>query len=77
MNTAYKTIWNTAIGAWVAVSEATRARGKRSTGVRAVRALRFAGPLIAASGFAMTLPAWAACVLTGTTLDCAGVNPGW
>ncbi|MDM0010534.1 autotransporter-associated beta strand repeat-containing protein [Variovorax sp. J22G73] len=77
MNTAYKTIWNAAIGAWVAVSEATRARGKRCTGVRAGRALRFAGPLIAASGFAMTLPAWAACVLTGTTLDCTGVNGGY
>ena len=77
MNTAYKTIWNAAIGAWVAVSEATRSRGKRSTGQRAGRAMRLAGPLIAATGFAMTLPAWAACVLTGTTLDCTGTSGGF
>lgn len=30
MNKSYRTVWNEVLGAWVAVSEATRARGKRS-----------------------------------------------
>lgn len=85
MNTAYKTIWNAAIGAWVAVCETTCARGKPSTtqrsgrrpGSLSGRAPRLAAPLLAAAGFAMTSPAWAACVLAGATLDCAGTNPGW
>jgi outer membrane autotransporter protein len=32
MNTTHRSIWNVALGAWVAVSEITRARGKRSAG---------------------------------------------
>jgi fibronectin-binding autotransporter adhesin len=32
MNTTYRSIWNAALGAWVAVSEITRACGKRSIG---------------------------------------------
>ncbi|MDQ0032879.1 autotransporter-associated beta strand protein [Variovorax boronicumulans] len=77
MNTAYKTIWNAAIGAWVAVSEATCARGKRSTSRRAGRAARLVGPLLAATGFAMTLPAWGACApaapADGDVVSCTGV----
>ncbi|MDP9992880.1 outer membrane autotransporter protein [Variovorax boronicumulans] len=77
MNTAYKTIWNAAIGAWVAVSEATCARGKRSTSRRAGRTARLAGPLLAATGFAMTLPAWSACApaapADGDAVSCTGV----
>ncbi|MDQ0068717.1 outer membrane autotransporter protein [Variovorax boronicumulans] len=77
MNTAYKTIWNAAIGAWVAVSEATCARGKRSTSRRAGRTARLAGPLLAATGFAMTLPAWSACApaapADGAAVSCTGV----
>lgn len=30
MNKSYRTVWNEVLGAWVAVSEATRTRGKRS-----------------------------------------------
>ncbi|MBC7393167.1 MAG: hypothetical protein H7340_07520, partial [Variovorax sp.] len=30
MNTSYRSVWNHALGAWVAVSEVTRSRGKRS-----------------------------------------------
>src|SRR5690349_7464643 len=29
MNKSYRSIWNEALGAWVAASETTRARGKR------------------------------------------------
>jgi autotransporter-associated beta strand protein len=79
MNIAFTTVWNAALGAWVAASELARVRGKRSSsaGTRAGRSARVAGPLLAAAGFAITLPAWAACTLTGSTLDCTGVNPGW
>jgi autotransporter-associated beta strand protein len=79
MNIAFTTVWNAALGAWVAASELARVRGKRSssTRTRAGRAAGMAGPLLAAAGFAMTAPAWAACTLTGSTLDCTGANPGW
>ncbi|MCY1164906.1 outer membrane autotransporter barrel domain protein [compost metagenome] len=36
MNIAHCSLWNSALGAWVAVSEITRARGKRSGGGSAV-----------------------------------------
>jgi autotransporter-associated beta strand protein len=79
MNIAFTTVWNAALGAWVAASELARVRGKRSSSAatRAGPAARVAGPLLAAAGFAMTLPAWAACTLTGSTLDCTGASPGW
>ena len=32
MNTSYRSLWNSALGAWVAVSEISRACGKRSVG---------------------------------------------
>ena len=32
MNKSYRSLWNQALGAWVAVSEVTRARGKRAGG---------------------------------------------
>ncbi|WP_169805051.1 ESPR-type extended signal peptide-containing protein [Variovorax boronicumulans] len=35
MNKSYRSIWNEALGAWVAASETTRARGKRGSVVRA------------------------------------------
>ncbi|WPG41118.1 ESPR-type extended signal peptide-containing protein [Variovorax sp. EBFNA2] len=35
MNKSYRSIWNESLGAWVAASEATRARGKRGSVVRA------------------------------------------
>ncbi|MBU9163744.1 ESPR domain-containing protein [Burkholderia multivorans] len=34
MNKSYKTVWNAAIGAWVAVSEIDRARSTRSQAVK-------------------------------------------
>lgn len=36
MNKTYRSVWNHALGAWVAVSELTTARGKRSGGVATV-----------------------------------------
>ena len=36
MNKSYRSVWNHALGAWVAVSEITAARGKRSSGVATV-----------------------------------------
>ena len=36
MNKSYRSVWNQALGAWVAVSEITAARGKRSSGVATV-----------------------------------------
>ena len=36
MNKSYRSVWNHALGAWVAVSEITAARGKRSGGVARV-----------------------------------------
>jgi fibronectin-binding autotransporter adhesin len=85
MNSAYKTIWNAAIGAWVAVSETTRARGKRSTSQRAGRATRLVGltrigmlPALGVFG-ALQLAggaAWAACTPAapgdGAFVSCTG-----
>jgi len=82
MNTAYKTIWNAAIGAWVAVSEATCARGKRSTSRRAGRTARLVGPMkvgmLTALAFSATsfLPAQAFCTTAGSDVTCNGAaNP--
>ncbi|WPG41451.1 autotransporter-associated beta strand repeat-containing protein [Variovorax sp. EBFNA2] len=77
MNTAYKTLWNAALGAWVAVCETAPARGKRSGGRRASSRASLVAPLVAVPAFLLSGTAWAACTLTGTTLDCAGVTPGW
>ena len=38
MNKSYRTVWNEALGAWVAASEITKARGKRSRSAKAVAA---------------------------------------
>ncbi|MBJ2156549.1 autotransporter outer membrane beta-barrel domain-containing protein [Variovorax sp. IB41] len=82
MNTAYKTVWNAAIGAWVAVSETTRARGKRSTSRRAGRTaglggLTKVGMLTALAFFATSfLPAQAFCTTAGSDVTCNGAaNP--
>ncbi len=82
MNSAYKTIWNAAIGAWVAVSETTRARGKRSTSQRAGRTAGLVGltkagmlaaPVFLATGF---FPAQAVCTTAGSNVTCNGAaNP--
>ena len=46
MNKSYRSIWNESLGAWVAVSELTKARGKRSKSAVALAA----AVLIAGSG---------------------------
>ncbi|MDH6168342.1 fibronectin-binding autotransporter adhesin [Variovorax boronicumulans] len=82
MNTAYKTVWNAAIGAWVAVSETTRARGKRSTGRRAGRTARLVGltkvGMLAPLAFFATsfFPAQAVCTIFLADVTCSGAaNP--
>lgn len=42
MNKSYKSIWNESLGAWVAISELTRSRSKRSRAGRAADVLRSA-----------------------------------
>jgi len=82
MNTAYKTVWNAAIGAWVAVSETTRARGKRSTSRRAGRTaglvgLTKVGMLTGLAFFATSFfPAQAVCTIFLADVTCNGAaNP--
>jgi autotransporter adhesin len=43
MNTSYKSIWNESLGAWVAASEVTKGRGKRSKAGNAAGATKRAG----------------------------------
>ncbi|WP_179107014.1 S-layer family protein, partial [Variovorax sp. KK3] len=50
MNKAYRSVWNEAIGAWVAVSEATATRGKRSSGLATVVVAAGLGLLAAPGG---------------------------
>lgn len=40
MNRSYKSVWNTALGAWVAVSEITRAGGKRGNATKSGSAIK-------------------------------------
>jgi hypothetical protein len=49
MNKSYRSIWNEALGAWVAASEITSARGKRSKSKVAA-----AVALVVAAGFSPT-----------------------
>ncbi|PSL80759.1 hypothetical protein C7T35_30810, partial [Variovorax sp. WS11] len=54
MNKTYRSVWNHALGAWVAVSEITAARGKRASGLATV--LVAAGlSVLATSGAAQTV----------------------
>ena len=39
MNRSYRTIWNESLGAWVAASEISKSRGKRSKNTLAVAVL--------------------------------------
>ncbi|SEK16410.1 MULTISPECIES: autotransporter outer membrane beta-barrel domain-containing protein [unclassified Variovorax] len=54
MNISYRSVWNRSIGAWVAVSEVVRGRGKRGRGGRsrgaAVRALAVAALALTGAG---------------------------
>jgi outer membrane autotransporter protein len=55
LNTSYRSIWNHALNAWVAVSEITRARGKRSASTMSiVTAAAVLGSLGASGALAQT-----------------------
>jgi outer membrane autotransporter protein len=55
LNTSYRSIWNHALNAWVAVSEITRARGKRSASTMAlVTVTALAGGLGASGALAQS-----------------------
>jgi len=73
MNNTYRTLWNPHTQAWVAVSEITRGRGKRS-GSNVV-AGTVATVVLAAGLGGMALPAWAVCTTTGNVIDCTGASP--
>ena len=49
MNRSFRSVWNHALGAWVAVSEITAARGKRSGGLTTTLVLAGLGTLAASS----------------------------
>jgi fibronectin-binding autotransporter adhesin len=72
MNRTYKSLWNAATGAWVAVSENASARGKRSRS--RVHASHAVAALLAVGAFAMSGSARANCVTTGAVIDCSGVS---
>jgi fibronectin-binding autotransporter adhesin len=73
MNKSYRTLWNAHTQAWVAVSEITRGRGKRSGS--SVVAGTVATVVLAAGLSVAAPPAWAACTTTGTVIDCTGASP--
>jgi fibronectin-binding autotransporter adhesin len=73
MNTNFRSMWNASIGAWVAVSETTRARGKRS-GSSATTKVGASGLLLAAALFGSAAPAFASCALSGIINVCTGAS---
>ncbi|MDB5828255.1 MAG: autotransporter outer rane beta-barrel protein, partial [Variovorax sp.] len=54
MNTSYRSVWNHALGAWVAVSEVTRSRGKRSGSAVAIAAATLLGGLTGTAALAQS-----------------------
>ncbi|RQO52823.1 autotransporter outer membrane beta-barrel domain-containing protein [Variovorax sp. KBW07] len=74
MNKNFRSMWNASIGAWVAVSETTRARGKRS-GSSATTRVGASGLLLAAALFGSAAPAFANCTLSGGINVCTGASP--
>ena len=67
MNKSYKSLWNESLGAWVATSEITSARGKRSASARTV----LASAALALAG--LHAPAWADTAIgTSTTINLEG-----
>ncbi len=75
MNNTFRTVWNAAIGAWVAVSETTHARGKRSSSC--VRSGRGASAVLLAAGlFGSATVSWADCTVAGNVITCIGATPG-
>jgi fibronectin-binding autotransporter adhesin len=73
MNTNFRSMWNASIGAWVAVSETTKARGKRS-GSSATTKVGASGVLLAAALFGSAAPAFANCALSGSINVCTGAS---
>ena len=74
MNTAYKAIWNEALGAWVATSEIASARGKKSrAGRKTDAALKTLTAVALASLMGVSQVAMADVVVGDTSADC--VNP--
>ncbi|MDQ0573227.1 outer membrane autotransporter protein [Variovorax paradoxus] len=70
MNRSFQSIWNEALGAWVAASEVSAARGKKSSGTV------LAAGLLAAVAYGGASSAWAAnecgAVAVGGTVICNG-----
>ena len=54
MNKSYRSVWNRALGAWVAVSEVDRARSGRGASV-----VVLAAALLSAGGAAVAQPVYA------------------
>ncbi|MGJ7555677.1 autotransporter outer membrane beta-barrel domain-containing protein [Variovorax sp. RB3P1] len=78
MNTNFRSMWNASIGAWVAVSETTSARGKRSgsSATTKVGAPGVSGVLLAAALFGSAAPAFAGCALSGSINLCTDDSAG-
>ncbi len=78
MNTNFRSMWNASIGAWVAVSETTKARGKRSgsSATTTVAVSGASGVLLAAALFGAAAPAFAGCAFSGNTNLCTGNSAG-
>ncbi len=78
MNTNFRSMWNASIGAWVAVSETTRARGKRSgsSATTKLGAPGVSGVLLAAALFGSAAPAFAGCALSGSINLCTDDSAG-
>ncbi|MES2026474.1 MAG: autotransporter domain-containing protein [Pseudomonadota bacterium] len=69
MNTSYRNFWNPILGTWVAVSELTRARGKRSRGGRCGRPLASLSIRLGMAGL------FAGLVSPSVMAACTPVNP--
>lgn len=73
MNKSFRSIWNEALGAWVAASEVCTARGKKSSSIT------IGAALLATAAFGSASPAWAAngcgAVASGGTCACR-MRPG-
>ncbi|WP_076593633.1 autotransporter domain-containing protein [Herminiimonas arsenitoxidans] len=77
MNTSYRNLWNPVLGTWVAVSELTRTRGKRSRGGRCGRiSLSIRVAIVSLLAGLASPSAMAGCTATGLTVICTGsANP--
>jgi autotransporter adhesin len=82
MNRSYRTVWNDALGAWVAASEVTKARGKRSSkAVAALMTIVVVAASFSGEAFSQSLGGGNAAAGTGataispTTGECAALTP--